>query len=267
LNVGADITVLPGGKLVFNPGKGIVMPIVNHGSVIIIKTGANASMSKGYLWAEDVDDDGYTPSDNRQFTTTETAPASDWIRQKDLNSVTNDCNDSNPALYNYITGYKDTDLDTYTTGSAQSVCSGASLPSGWRAVANGNDCLDSNANVKPGQTTYFASARPDNGSFDYNCDGQSTYEGLGCAGFETYCEESELSAYKIVDINGDDGSIPYNGITCTHDVPANGQPAVCGTNNWQFFTIGSNKEYPQCTANGGSHYYRELTTLGIVKCH
>lgn len=135
-----------------------------------------------------------------------------------------------------------------------------------RFTVSGTDCYDDNANVHPGQTAYFATNRGD-GSFDYNCDGSSNYEGLGCASREALCTESELTSYKILDVNGDDGSIPYNGSTCTYDVPANNQPAICGVNNWQH-TIANNKEYPKCTdLEGQSHYFIESTIEEIVKCH
>jgi hypothetical protein len=41
-----------------------------------------------------------------------------------------------------------------------------------------NDCYDSNANARPGQTSYFASNRGD-GSFDYDCDGSVTKSSQG----------------------------------------------------------------------------------------
>jgi len=133
-----------------------------------------------------------------------------------------------------------------------------------RYTVSGTDCYDDNANAYPGQTAYFATDRGD-GSFDYNCDGNSNYEGLGCVSFETYCEEP--AGYKILDVIGDNGSIPYNGLTCTYDAPANGQPAICGANNWQIHTIANDKEYQKCTVGGESHYFIESTTFGTVKCN
>ena len=53
-----------------------------------------------------------------------------------------DCDDGDFNLWQLLTGYRDKDLDTYTAGGAQSVCSGSSLPSGWRSSQKGNDCND-----------------------------------------------------------------------------------------------------------------------------
>lgn len=57
----------------------------------------------------------------------------------------NDCNDADLSVWQNLTGYQDADNDTYTFGGAQNVCSGVSLPSGWRSAPNGNDCNDSDA--------------------------------------------------------------------------------------------------------------------------
>ncbi len=70
------------------------------------------------------------------------------------------------------TYYRDVDGDGYGVASPTSAsCTGA--PSGY--VASSTDCYDSNANAKPGQTTYYAANRGD-GSFDYNCSGAIDYQ-------------------------------------------------------------------------------------------
>ena len=56
-----------------------------------------------------------------------------------------DCNDSDAALYQNLTGYVDSDNDGYGTGVAQNVCSGATLPAGY--AATGNDNCPNNANA------------------------------------------------------------------------------------------------------------------------
>jgi hypothetical protein len=66
-----------------------------------------------------------------------------------------------------LTWYRDADDDGYgVTGDAVLGCD---KPSGY--VAQSGDCMDTNAQVHPGQTAYFPAHRGD-GSFDYNCDGQ-----------------------------------------------------------------------------------------------
>ena len=61
-----------------------------------------------------------------------------------------DCNDANAAVWQLLTGYVDADGDGYTVGSAVSVCSGNSLPSGYTVMSLGTDCNDNDAAVYPG---------------------------------------------------------------------------------------------------------------------
>ena len=66
--------------------------------------------------------------------------------------------------------YRDQDGDRYAATSGTKYCQASS--------SLGTDCYDLNANARPGQTNYFTSQRGD-GSFDYNCDGSTSYHG-GC---------------------------------------------------------------------------------------
>ncbi len=59
-----------------------------------------------------------------------------------------DCNDYDNSRWQSMTGYDDVDNDDYGTGSAVSICSGSSLPSGYVSV--GGDCNDNRANIHPG---------------------------------------------------------------------------------------------------------------------
>jgi hypothetical protein len=63
------------------------------------------------------------------------------------------------------TFYHDEDDDTYG-GAAEDLC-GIEAPLGY--VTRDGDCCDSDANARPGQTSYFATARAGCGGFDYNC--------------------------------------------------------------------------------------------------
>ena len=74
----------------------------------------------------------------------------------------NDCDDSSPTKWRL--GYTDGDNDGYGTGLTE-ICVGNEP--GYSG--NNDDCYDSNANAKPGQTNYYTVNRGD-GSFDYNCD-------------------------------------------------------------------------------------------------
>jgi hypothetical protein len=60
-----------------------------------------------------------------------------------------DCNDNNNSVWQYLTGYPDSDLDSYYSVNGIPICSGGSLPSGYSSTL-GNDCNDSNSNIHPG---------------------------------------------------------------------------------------------------------------------
>lgn len=67
-------------------------------------------------------------------------------------------------------GYRDFDKDGYGFGAFGCYLASAS----YNIVSNSSDCYDSNADAKPGQTSYFTTNRGD-GSFDYDCSGSITY--------------------------------------------------------------------------------------------
>jgi hypothetical protein len=89
--------------------------------------------------------------------------------------------------------YQDADGDGYgnknglvSAGTAKPGCTGVTPPAGF--VADNTDCDDGDANVHPGQTSYFGTVSKGTGTFDYDCDGTRTkqfpeYPGAGC----TFC--------------------------------------------------------------------------------
>lgn len=70
-----------------------------------------------------------------------------------------------------------------------------------------DDCYDSNANVYPGQTSYFATDRGD-GSFDYDCNGANDVQW----GQTTSCV---CDKWGCSSGTGWDGSVPACGVTAT----------------------------------------------------
>lgn len=109
-----------------------------------------------------------------------------------------DCNDGYTGYLTSATCYLDWDLDTYTRGSAAlcinaPTCGGSTGRSGVdtgtvyahsagqlkNSASATADCCDTNATVKPGQTTYYTTAMaactdgiaPTPLPFDYNCSG------------------------------------------------------------------------------------------------
>ena len=77
--------------------------------------------------------------------------------------------------------YADVDGDRYspvvdisTNSSAGPLSQKTRVYLTFRPVSENIDCYDSNANARPGQTAWFTVHRGD-GSFDYNCDGNSEF--------------------------------------------------------------------------------------------
>lgn len=156
---GRTLTIPSGATFAWNSGK----TITANGTIAV-----SGQLKKTKLWIKDADNDGYAPNSTDQLAQ-DTQPAS--YQRRYSRTGTADCNDADVTKWQNLSGYQDSDGDSYGAGSAQNVCSGSSLAAGY--VSNSSDCYDSNANAKPGQTGTFTSNRGD-GSFDYNCDGSIT---------------------------------------------------------------------------------------------
>ena len=99
-----------------------------------------------------------------------------------------------------------------------------SCPEGYTLLTSsfkgGGDCMDTNSDVHPGQTTYFSTDRGD-GSYDYNCDGvESKYWNQiasGSCGWELKnhpynCCYEEFDTFKA----GWKDSVPACGVKATY---------------------------------------------------
>lgn len=84
-----------------------------------------------------------------------------------------------------VTWYVDLDKDGFGDASKPKLgCEDTGPNDGSTYAINGDDCLDTNGNAKPGQSAYFTTHRGD-GSFDYNCNNAkelqySDISGLPC---------------------------------------------------------------------------------------
>lgn len=74
-----------------------------------------------------------------------------------------DCNDNDANVWQLLTGYLDSDGDSYGVNPLVSVCSGNSLPAGY--VLNNNDCNDSASAIHPGASEVCGDG------IDNDCDG------------------------------------------------------------------------------------------------
>ena len=98
----------------------------------------NGATDECTTWYRDSDADTYGDS---AVTSSAATQPSGYV------SDNTDCDDTNIAIYQNLTGYADADMDNKTVGSAVQVCSGASLPTGYRPTSRGNDCDDTNAAI------------------------------------------------------------------------------------------------------------------------
>jgi hypothetical protein len=174
------------------------------------------------------------------------APTADWILNCD-----GDCNDANPAVYPgntevcngiddncvggvdeglpTITCFPDADGDGYRAmGGATTTCHPA-CPAGMLPASFPTDCCDSDANVRPNQTSYFATADAC-GDFDYDCSSgielspgclvSSLATGGGCVSRFTTPATCNGCLWSMVDFTPACGSIAtyqscsWNGTRC-----------------------------------------------------
>jgi|GEM_PF-2554545 len=129
-----------------------------------------------HLYLPDFDNDGY-PGINTsiQYLTAESGRA--------RRSIPTDCNDLDSSKWQNITGYTDADNDGYGTGSGSSICSGATLLSGY--VANNTDCNDG-SNLVFSPTTCYIDADNDGYTLGtVNCTNNTTCASATKAGVGT----------------------------------------------------------------------------------
>ena len=187
---------------------------LSGGTIAIQDTG---SMKIGNaLWVVDADADGYA-----DFSALYTAPASGRRRLSLMKSFSSaDCNDSDAGTAGASTWYQDSDGDTY--GNPNVSTKACSQPGGY--VANSDDCYDSNANAKPGQTTCYTTNRGD-GSFDYDCSGTAS----NCKTCSTsYSTQGSLPKRKCVNnyCYTDPYDTYFTGYSCS------GSTSTCGAGGY-----------------------------------
>jgi hypothetical protein len=91
-------------------------------------------------WYMNADNDSYYTLSNL----CERGEGSGWVNTAELTQ--SDCDDTNAALYQILEGYADEDMDTYTVGDIQEVCSGDVILSEYLvAESEITDCNDSDS--------------------------------------------------------------------------------------------------------------------------
>ncbi len=207
----------------FNPGYQVNI----SGGTIAVST--NGRIVEGYVYNTDADNDKYRPTS--YSTTVNSASSLAGYSRRSTIIGDNDCSDADISLYQNLTGYYDGDNDGYDNGGGSSqVCSGASLPSPYKASSSGTDCNDSNGYVQVNKNAYL-DADSDNytvsatpavqcvslstcGDGQHSFDSSNACSVLTSARSGTDCYDSNANANPsstyISGTNRGDGSFDYN---------------------------------------------------------
>lgn len=133
-----------------------------------------------------------------------------------------------------VTWYVDLDKDGFGDGSKTKLgCEDTGPNDGGTYAKTGDDCLDTNSNVKPGQTAYFTTHRGD-GSYDYNCNNAKELQ------------YSDITGLPCGDCGAKVGQICYS---CG---------GLAGVNTYAFGCTSLNK----CTTTGTSKGYDKTVDCG-----
>jgi hypothetical protein len=161
IGAGVNLIIDSNAQFIFNQGKSITITAAGA-SITSTTTG---SFGNGELYYMDSDGDNYISGTSTSLLL---GSGSGRVRASSAPLLgTSDCNDGSGSFYQYLTGYTDSDGDTYGIGSSQQVCSGSSLPGGYSS--QGGDCCDTDFSAKPGQTLWYATERSGCGGYNYNC--------------------------------------------------------------------------------------------------
>jgi hypothetical protein len=163
-----------------------------------------------------------------------------------------------------LTCYRDADNDTYTPSGASSVTMCGSCSSGYYATNSGNDCMDTNSNVHPGQASYFTIPTGNglNGGYDFDCNNSSVGNLGGNGGDTVNGRFSGCSVSNLVDYD------------CSN-VPPDPQ-CSCGASNGGYYNCsgGVTNQFVACGGQYGDSVqtlscfndgYRE--TIDTQACH
>ncbi|MBM4777209.1 MAG: hypothetical protein GQE15_05835 [Archangiaceae bacterium] len=152
-----------------------------------------------------------------------------------------DCNDSNPQLYQLLSTRADADGDSFCAGTAMNECSGAAVAAGRRLASAcvGDDCNDTNASLFT-VSTFIVDADGDlrcsSAAPVSQCAGNSAPPGLAfpfnCI-TQNDCNDADPTRYQLLSVrpDGDNDGYCFGPVTsqCSGATPPSGfrAPATC----------------------------------------
>jgi len=140
----ANLVVASGATLTVQASQKVATgSITLQGGSIVVVSGGEIKLNTP-IWYIDTDNDNYADSLTQQYAQT-TAPTNGKRKSQLASLSVADCAPTDNTKWQYLSGYVDSDGDGYGKGSAQNVCSGNSLPSGY--ASNNTDCNDGSNQV------------------------------------------------------------------------------------------------------------------------
>ena len=164
-----------------------------HGDYTLIASSSSGNEAQCLAYTVDSDDVTFNVYDND--------------KDDDGYSEDVDCDDLDASVWQLLSGYVDSDFDSYGVNPGVDVCSGASLPSGYSV--NNNDCDDNDANVWQFLSGYrdFDGDGKSAGPAESVCSGASLpsgFEGVD----DKDCDDNDISVWQLLkgyfDGDGDD---------------------------------------------------------------
>ncbi|KKR03381.1 MAG: Cryptopsoridial mucin, large thr stretch, signal peptide sequence [Microgenomates group bacterium GW2011_GWC1_39_12] len=217
-------------------GTTIATGTISIGASGIVSIVGTVKLNTPLYWT---DTDGDTYAADPASTPVSFTGGTGKVRMSQLASTTNyDCNDASASTYANLTCYQDADGDTYYSTSSHSVCGGATCAAAGESATVGTDCCDTDNRAKPGQTTYYTTARTTCGGYDFNCNSSEEQQETGNVILGTCTSNGSACVFGGGGNGGWTGSVPgcgnsaeyQDGGCCPYsagDCPSAGQYPNC----------------------------------------
>jgi len=275
---GVTLTISANQTLVYNQGYSITIDKAVNSYISMPADYSGKIVKKGYVCVTDADGDGYPASiapDTQVYSVT--ACASPLANRATIAHWASDCNDGSASVYVNATCYADADGDTYTKGSAQSICGtsttcGAGYTATQKQSGGIDDCNDTAGTGGTVWATISGNCYQDSdndgyGAFDdsvYTCGNNATCTtataasvGTGTPVTATFFEATNTDRCDI-DFNAKPSIATCSALSATqietncgtHDWDSDGVETVCTTTAYSTTTPCNCPTSCNVTANG-----------------